>query len=141
MKFFTFCLPLVSLLFLSSVADLKAQNQTYQFKEIQEGVKFSSRWSDTKWHRKESPQALCLRILNTNTYAIEVSFAIGFYFEGMEKETMMPTTICLAPGASVLGRKNYLCWVSESLSNADLESNDFEWELLEVVVKQVESCP
>ncbi|MGD1846916.1 MAG: hypothetical protein ACFB10_16120 [Salibacteraceae bacterium] len=114
----------------------------YTFDSIQEGVKVSSKMTHSRWKREESPLMLCLKLHNTNTYAVNFTFTMEFYQYGMVAETMEPVTVCLKPDETLVGRRGSLCWLSESLDNAVLQSDAFDWEMNDVSVTALETeCP
>ena len=105
-----------------------------------DGVKVSHIWEQSDKKDANSLLQLCLIISNANSYSVKMEFTIVYYFKGEIHEETLIQKICLKAGKHIKGGKNGLCWISEELSNEEIQSSDFKWEMGEFSIKEVESC-
>ncbi len=105
-----------------------------------EGVEIQYRWTNSRWLNSSSPLELRLKIKNTNDYPIEISYVIDFYMGPLLEESSDLTTLCINPRLAKTGRLNGVYYRSSRLSNEQLESDEFEWEIRDLEIERVESC-
>ncbi|MFP4366579.1 MAG: hypothetical protein ACLFQA_05745 [Bacteroidales bacterium] len=105
-----------------------------------DGVDIQYRWAHSKWFDKSSPLELRLKIKNNNDYPVEVSYEIEFYMGPVMEETSDMTKICINPKLAKTGRINGMYYQSSKLSNKELESEEFTWEITNLEIERVESC-
>lgn len=105
-----------------------------------DGVDIQYKWSHSKWFDKSSPLELRLKIKNNNDYPVEVSYEIEFYMGPVMEETSDITKICINPKLAKTGRINGMYYQSSKLSNKELESEEFTWEITNLEIERVESC-
>lgn len=105
-----------------------------------DGVDIQYRWARSKWLDKSSQLELRLKLKNNNDYPVEISYVIEFYMGPMLEETSDVTELCINPKLAKTGRINGMYYRSSSLSNQQLESDEFSWEIRDLEIEKVESC-
>jgi hypothetical protein len=105
-----------------------------------DGVDIQYRWANSKWLDKNSPLELRLKIKNNNSYPVRVSYEIEFYMGPMMEESSDLTELCINPKLARTGRINGMYYRSARLSNSQIESEDFTWEINDLTIEEVESC-
>jgi hypothetical protein len=105
-----------------------------------EGVEIQYRWANSSFFDKSSPLELRLKIKNTNDYPVSISYDIEFYMGPVLEETSDDTQLCINPKLAKTGRINGMFYRSKALSNQQLESDQFSWELTNLEITRVESC-
>ncbi len=105
-----------------------------------DGVEIQYRWANSKWLDRNSPLELRLKIKNNNDYPVEVSYVIEFFMGPMHEESSDVTELCINPKLAKTGRINGMYYQSSSLSNQQLESDEFSWEIEDLEIVEVESC-
>jgi hypothetical protein len=71
---------------------------------------------------------------------VEVSYVIDFYMGPMHEESSDVTELCINPKLAKTGRINGMYYQSSRLSNQQLESDAFSWEIRDLEIDSVESC-
>lgn len=104
-----------------------------------DGVDIQYRWAN-ETRDKDSPLELRLKIKNNNSYPVQVSYEIEFYMGPMMEESSEPTELCINPKLARTGRINGMYYRSTKLSNEQMESEDFIWEINDLKIEKVDSC-
>lgn len=136
---------LISLLFLGLALqffsfDLLAQLVKYDTLKTIDGVEFSYRWVREKRFDKNSSQALSLSVLNTNAKKITVSFGLEYFWKLQHHGDSEIRTFCLFPNERYVGRLDDLVYSIPGLTDSELKSDDFSWNLSNLKIEQVENC-
>ena len=105
-----------------------------------EGVAIQYRWAHSKWLDRSSPLELRLKIKNNNDYPVQVTYDIEFYMGPVLEETSDDTELCINPKLAKTGRINGMYYQSQTLTNEELESDEFSWEITNLEIERVESC-
>lgn len=127
------------LLLLGTGSEANAQRRYVDHSTV-EGVDIQYRWANSKWLRSDSPLELRLKIKNNNDYPVEISYVIEFYMGATMEETSDVTELCINPKLAKTGRINGMYYRSSSLSNQQIESDKFSWEIHDLEIERVESC-
>jgi len=106
----------------------------------QEGVVITYEWKPSDKKDADSKLQLCLVINNTNEHAVNMEFIVEFYLKGEVYEESLAQKFCLKPGKQIKGKKYGLCWISEEVSNEEINGTDFKWEIGELKMKKTEAC-
>ncbi|MFO7923718.1 MAG: hypothetical protein R6U58_08515 [Bacteroidales bacterium] len=106
-----------------------------------EGVDIQYRWVHSTWIDRSSPLELRLKIKNNNDYPVEVSYVIEFFMGPMLEERSDTTRLCINRKLAKTGRINGMYYQSNKLTNEEIESDEFIWEINDLNIKQVASCP
>lgn len=138
MKNFTVLFVLI--LFAFNVTRSLAQDTPYLQKMIKDGVEVDYKWSHTKLFNKNSPLELRLRFKNTNEHAVKVVFSVDFYMNLKLTESSEDVELCILPGKWKTGRTNGVYFQPENLTNKQIRSDDFHWEINEITVEVTETC-
>lgn len=128
------------LLFAFAGTKALAQDTPYQQKMIEEGVEVDYKWSHTKLFNKNSPLELRLRFKNTNEHAVKVVFSVDFYMNLKLTESSEDVELCILPGKWKTGRTNGVYFQPDNLTNKQIRSDDFHWEINEITVEVTETC-
>jgi hypothetical protein len=104
-----------------------------------DGVDIQYRWAN-ETRDKNSPLELRLKIKNNNSYPVEISYEIEFYMGPMMEESSELTELCINPKLARTGRINGMYYRSARLTNEQIESKDFSWEISDLKIERVDSC-
>jgi hypothetical protein len=130
-----------TVLFIIAGTSREASGQKrYVDHSTEEGVSIQYRWANSKWLDKSSPLELRLKIKNNNDYPVEISYVIDFYMGPVHEESSDVTELCISPKLAKTGRINGMYYQSSRLSNQQLESDAFSWEIRDLEIDSVESC-
>ena len=131
-------LALISVLFFSAIA-ANAQRGYTEF-ETEDNMKTMYRWQRASFFKKDSDAVLNLRITNENETAVNLSFIVGFYDEGLLVYQSEENQLCFKPGQSRRGGLAGLRFTLEDFKTEDLENEGFAWDFVMFDVEEVESC-
>lgn len=131
---------LTILVFTLSNIELGAQRNPYQELKTVDGVVIDYKWSNSKPLNRNSPLELRLRIRNTNEHAVKVVFTVDFYMKLKLTETSEEVELCILPGRWKTGRTNGVYFQPENLTNKQLRSDDFHWDINDMTVVMIETC-
>jgi hypothetical protein len=136
----TYAILVFTFLFLSSCAGQGILNlNPYIDHTDQDGVSIQYRWANST-RDKDSPLELRLKIKNNNSYPVTVSYDVEFYMGPIMEESSELTELCINPRLAKTGRLNGMYYQSTKLSNEQIESKDFTWEINDLTIERVESC-
>ncbi len=131
-------LLLVSVLLFSAIA-ANAQRGYTEF-ETEDNIKTMYRWQRAAFFDKDSDAVLNLRVTNENETAVNMTFIVGFYNEGLLVYQSEENQLCLKPGQSRRGGLAGLRFTLEDLKLEDTEEEGFSWDFVTFDVEEVESC-
>lgn len=114
--------------------------EALQEKLNQDGVKVTYEWKPSDKKIADSQLQLCLVIDNTNEHSVKMEFIVEFYLKGEIYEESLAQKFCIKPGKQIKGKKYGLCWISEEVSNEEINGSDFKWEIGELKLEKIESC-
>lgn len=138
-KIFAFAVLTLILAFSTGIHETNAQRR-YTDHSTVEGIEIQYRWGNSKFFDKSSPLELRLKIKNTNSYPVNVTYDIEFYMGAVLKETSDETELCINPKLAKTGRINGMFYRSNSLRNSEIESEEFSWEITNLEIERTESC-
>lgn len=138
-KFLVFAAFTFFFAFASSNQEASAQRRYVDHSTV-EGVEIQYRWTNSRFFDRSSPLELRLKIKNTNDYPVSVTYDVEFYMGPILEETSDDTQLCINPKLAKTGRINGMYYRSSTLSNEQLESDEFSWELTNLEIERVESC-
>jgi hypothetical protein len=130
---------IIVLLLVSSRNEANAQARFVDHSTV-DGVTIQYRWANSKGRDKNSPLELRLKIKNNNSYPVRVSYEIEFFMGPVLEESSDQTVLCINPKLARTGRINGMYYRSSKLSNEQIESEDFLWEINDLTIEEVESC-
>ncbi len=116
-----------------------SQNR-YQPFMTKNGVAIDYKWSHSIPFNKNSPLELRLRIRNTNEHAINTVFEVDFYMGPVIAESSQRVELCILPGRWKTGRTNGVYFQTLSLTNDQIRSEDFKWEINKITVEKIDEC-
>jgi hypothetical protein len=125
--------------FISTIQETSAQRRYVDHSTV-EGVEIQYRWANSSFFDKSSPLELRLKIKNTNDYPVTITYDLEFYMGPVLEETSDETELCINPKLAKTGRINGMFYRSQTLSNQQLESDQFSWEITNLEITRVESC-
>ena len=138
-KIFVFAAFTILLAFIAESQEASAQWRYVDHSTV-DGVDIQYRWSHSRWFNRSSPLELRLKIKNNNDYPVEISYVIDFYMGPVHEESSDVTELCINPKLAKTGRINGMYYQSSRLSNQQLESDAFSWEIRDLEIERVESC-
>jgi len=112
--------------------------QKYQPFKSQDGVDFSNAWLKPGF-TEGKPVELLFKIKNNNKYAVLLTYSVDYYLNGELKESV-ELYYCLKAKKTATGKLNGLFFISEKLTNEQILSKGFKWELNDLKVKEVTDC-
>ena len=131
---------LSGLLIVFSTSLLRSQNMEKLIKFDSAGVVVSYHWSPSDKKDAESPRQLCLEVTNANEYTVKMTFTLQFLIDKEVFEEGVSQSYCVKPGKTLKGKKYGLCWISEEISNQEMDSPSFSWDIGERKMEKVEAC-
>lgn len=106
----------------------------------QDGLKIATKWGKAKDEDGARKKALLIAVENTNPHALEYEFNILFYYEGRLRETGMIPSSCIEGLKSKVGKLTGTYFIPTQLSEEQLGSPDFGYELDNIQVERVDEC-
>lgn len=139
MKIYLSAVLILFFVVLGTTHDAPAQIRFVDHSEV-EGITIQYRWARSKIFDRSSPLELRLKIKNNNDYPVEISYVIEFYMGPVLEETSEISELCINPKLAKTGRINGMYYQSSILSNEQMESDQFSWEIEDLEIDRVESC-
>lgn len=121
-----------------SFACLGGMAQNYEEYTTVDSLVVSTKWQEGK---KGKPSLLFIKVQNQSSSDLKYTLGIDFFFEGRTVESSEETEYCLKSGQTKMGKLNGIYFQSSKLSNEDLKSPDFEFELTGLDIERIENCP
>lgn len=112
----------------------------YETYSTTEGLEIATKWGTARNAEGERKPALLFRIENKNDHAVEFSFDLNFYYEGILRETGGVETECVDGLKSRIGRLNGIYFIPEKFTPDQLENVDFHYTIEEITVREVADC-
>ncbi len=131
---------MIMMIFISLNAPADAQIR-YSETDTIEGITIMYRWQRSNIFNKESRNILNLRLINTNDYPVNISFAVGFYKSAILVYESEDLSKCFKPGQSKRGGQAGLRFQSEKITLEDIESEIFDWDFTYFEVEKTDECP
>lgn len=125
--------------FILATSSIYAQEELKE-KLTKDGVIVTYEWKPSDKKDPESKLQLCVVINNTNEHAVKMAFTVEFYFKGEVHEESLIQKMCLKPGKKIKGKKYGLCWISDELTNEEINGSDFKWEMGELKIEKKDAC-
>lgn len=104
------------------------------------GVQFFTKTGKAKRDDGGSETAIFLKVVNGNDQDCSYSFGLDFYFKGKATDSMPVMKYCLKAGRTAQGKMNGVYFQSDSLTDEQMASDDFEFELIDLELNQGEKC-
>jgi hypothetical protein len=124
-----------------SMGSLTAEAQRgYTEFDNEENLEIMYRWQRASVFDRESDAVLNIRVTNNNESAVNWTYSVGFYIDGLlvyESETY---ELCLQKGQSRRGGLAGLRFTMEGVKPEDVEKENFQWDFVVFDVDEVENC-
>lgn len=130
---------IVFVLFLFSSCKSSAQFGYTPYQTVN-NLKVSTKWGKAKDEDGIRKQAILLAFDNKNDYAVEYSFEILLYYEGILRENGTMEDFCLDGLKSNMGKLNGIYFIPKNFTEEQLKSSDFKFEINMLEVEQIDSC-
>lgn len=104
------------------------------------GLEISSKIDKLKGEDGEFKRAVFLQINNQNEFDVEYSFSIDLYWQGKRVEYLTNEVRCVKAQKKLKGKLNGIYFTCDQLTNEQMESKDFEYDLSDLEVKEIEKC-
>ncbi|MEQ8323786.1 MAG: hypothetical protein RIC15_00615 [Vicingaceae bacterium] len=104
------------------------------------GVKVEYNWSPSDKKDDKSSRQLCLILTNSNDHIVSFTFTLQFLINNEVFEEGIAQTFCIKAGKSLKGKKYGLCWISEEISNSEMDTESFSWRLGNKQLEKKEAC-
>lgn len=89
----------------------------------------SAKWVNSKAKDKKSPLELRLKIENKSAYDMEFSYEILLYMDKVLREKTEVEKYTIKAGKVKVGKWNGIRFLPTTLSNKDINSKSFSWEI------------
>lgn len=113
----------------------------YKEKTQQDGVIVYYKWDHKDSKNESSPLQLVLKIKNNNKQAVSLSFGVEYYMTGVMQEGLELEDFCIKSRGTANGRMNGIVLNVSTLTNKDIMSDGFTWELTDLKVEKKDKCP
>ncbi|MFT4680043.1 MAG: hypothetical protein ACI84C_002868 [Flavobacteriales bacterium] len=132
-------LIIISSLLFGLVLSVQGQKK-YTLIHEDHGVQFLTKIGTAKRSDGGSETALFLKVVNNNSEDYTYSFGLDFYFKNKTTDSMPLMTYCLRAGRSSQGKMNGVYFQSDSLTDEQIKSDDFGFELIDLEVSPGYTC-
>lgn len=123
------------------IAGIKCQAQFgYTPYETVNQLKISTKWGKAKDEDGVRKSALLLAFDNRNDFAVQYSFEVLLYYEGILKESARMEDLCLGALRSNMGRLNGIYFIPQNFTEEQIKNSDFNFELDILEVVPIEEC-
>lgn len=118
----------------------QAQIVKYEAHETLDELQIDYRWQRERFFVRNSNAVLNLQLTNLSESHLEVYFVIAYYrddeifFESEKK------SLCLRPGQRIRGGRAGLRFVADDVLRADVDKENFTWDILFSEIREVASC-
>lgn len=113
----------------------------YDKHSTHEKVEISYKWDYADPFDKTSAYELRLKLKNKNNKHVLVSFSVDYYLGPTLAESAQVEDFCLVPNGTASGKLDGVYFASDVLTNEELKSPDFRWELNDIKIEMVKECP
>ncbi len=127
------------LILITASFSLLAQDK-YTEKLSTEKVDIHYKWKYPTKGGVEGPAELLLKVKNKNQEPISISFEVAYMLD-MKTVATFAVDTCLKAKKTIYGKLNGLYFISEDLSNEEIRSDGFIWEINDLAVQEIEKCP
>lgn len=104
------------------------------------GVDISYKYGTATNDKGEKVPALMLKVKNSNDYAVEYSYSIDMYYEGILKQTTGKDTHCAKPHSTSMGKLNGVYYLLSDFTQEQVDKGDFEMKINDISVKKIDEC-
>lgn len=118
---------------------LSAQDK-YTEKISTEDVAIQFKWKYPMTGGVAGPAELLLKVKNKNDDAISISFEVAYTMNIRTVATFAVDT-CIKAKKTINGKMNGLYFIAPDLTNDELMSDGFVWEINDLAVEEIEKCP
>jgi len=119
--------------------NLFAQRGFIAFKNT-EDIEVSYRWKKQSVFKKDSPQQLVLSVRNLTSESIKVNFTVNYYWQSVVNAESEAVELCVKPGKTKKGARAGLVFSTGELSNTQIRSEDFSFDIPDLVVTKTAGC-
>ncbi len=130
---------LLFLLIGSSAISVNAQNK-YTEKTGNDSLQIMYKWKFPEKKGVEQPAELLLKVINKQDVPVALSFEVVYSMDLRTVATFVVDT-CLKAKKTIYGKLNGLYFISEDLTNEQIRSDGFVWEINDLAVQEIEKCP
>lgn len=130
----------IGLTALTIAASCSLMAQKYEIYSTTDSVDVATKWATAKDENGEKKPALLLSLDNYNKHAVDVSFEILLYYEGILRERGEITGQCIEGRKKLIGKLNGLYFIPQQFTADQLTQPDFLMEIDEIEVTETEGC-
>lgn len=116
-----------------------AQNK-YEVYSTTDSVDVATKWAKAKDESGEKKSALLLSLDNYNQHAVNVSFEILLYYEGILRERGEIAGQCIDGRKKLIGKLNGLYFIPQEFTAEQLKQPDFQMEIDAIEVEETTGC-
>lgn len=104
------------------------------------GVEFSYKFGSAKDEDGVKKPALMLKVKNVNSFAVDYTFSVDFYYEGILRETSGKQELCITPHSTAMGKLNGTYFILSEFTEEQVKKGDFKMEINEIAVTESSGC-
>ncbi len=130
------------LMFVLQFANAQKTNELPKNKErrVIDSIEFSHKWVREKWYLLKSPKVLKIKAKNISSKNVKIKFSVDFYVNGTIRESSDTVQVCMKPGVTRSGRKNKMVFKPAELSQEEMKSESFQFEISNLEIIRMRSC-
>lgn len=106
----------------------------YKSHSIVDSVEISYKWKEVK----DGPKELRLKFKNKNVHPVLIDLSVDYYMTGVLEESSPLENFCVNGRSMVAGTLDGVIITSSNLSNKQLNSDDFKFEINDISVERVD---
>ncbi len=114
--------------------------EKYTEKVSTEDADIHYKWKYPMTGGVEGPAELLLKVRNKRDQAVSISFELAYILD-LRTEATFAIDTCIKAKKTIYGKLNGLYFVAPHLSNEQLMSDGFEWEINDLSVAEIDNCP
>ncbi len=131
---------IIGLLMLFAVNTTNAQRVTYHEHAVLDEVRIEYRWQHERWLFKKGNAVLNLQITNLTESALNVDFVVAFYEDEQIVFESELNEYCFKPLQRRRAGRAGLRFMAEGITMADIEKENFSWDILIEAIDEVDDC-
>ncbi len=98
------------------------------------------RWQRERFFVRDSNAVLNLQLTNLTESYLKVSFVVAYYRDEKIFFESEDNSLCLRPGQRIRGGRAGLRFVADDVLRAEIDEENFAWDILFSEISEVRSC-
>lgn len=131
---------LFGIILLLAANSVTAQRVTYQKHAELDDILIEYRWQHERWLFRKGNAVLNLQITNLTESALNVDFVVAFYKDEQIIFESELNEYCFKPLQRRRAGRAGLRFLAEGVTMADIEKDNFSWDILIEDIDEVDEC-